>query len=77
MSRPPTDGRPRHPFKRVACGAWHNRMSLHNLLLALLLTQAKEGVMPKPGILATHMNRRKNRDLTFDMSGGRRQAKLA
>ena len=50
-------------------------MSLHNLLLALLLTQAKEGVMPKLGIPATRMNRCKNRDLTFDMSGGTKGAK--
>ena len=75
MSRPPTDGRPRHPFTRFACGAWHDRMSLHNLLLASLLTQAKEGVMPKLGIPATRMNRCKNRDLTFNMSGGTKGAK--
>ena len=52
-------------------------MSLHNLLLALLLTQAKEGVMPKLGIPATCMNRCKNRDLTFDMSGGAKRAQRA
>ena len=75
MSRPPTGGRPRHPFKRFACGAWHDRMSLHNLLLASPLTPAKEGVMPKLGIPATRMNRCKNRDLTFDMRRGARDAK--
>jgi len=50
-------------------------MSLHNLLLASLLTPAKEGVMPKLGIPATRMNRCKNRALTFDMSGGPKGAK--